>query len=131
MKSTSTNKRRLTRPRRTTSALSMIPGRGRYVVKIVLWSSSISSTITTLLCQSSHTAVEASAGDRPKAEYMDIHDHRNPSTDNVRQNNLPVLTTKQMQNWFGSMKPTSVVHYTYSKSMYYRLRVVLIGELTE
>jgi len=69
--------------------------------------------------------------DRRKAEYMDIHDHRNPPADNVRQNNLPALTTKQMQNWFGSIKPMSAVHYTYPKSMYYRLKVVLVGELTE
>jgi hypothetical protein len=68
---------------------------------------------------------------RRKAEYMDIHDHRNPPADNIRQSNLPVLTTKQMQHWFGSMKPTSVVHYTYPKSMYCKLRVALVGELTE
>jgi hypothetical protein len=36
-----------------------------------------------------------------------------------------------MQHWFGSIKPTSTVHYIYPKSMYYRLRVVLVGELTE
>lgn len=69
--------------------------------------------------------------DRRKAEYMDIHDHRNPPADNVRQNSLLVLTTKQMQNWFGSIKPTSEVHYTCPKSIYYRLKVVLVGELTE
>ena len=81
----------------------------------------INLTATTLLCQSSPTA----------AEYMDIHDHRSPPADNVRQNSLRVLTTKQMQNWFGSIKPTSAVHYTYPKSIYYRLKVVLVGELTE
>ena len=65
--------------------------------------------------------------DRRKAEYMDIHDHRDPPADNVGQNNLPVLTTKQTQHWFSSIKPTSAVHYTHPKSMYHRLRVVLVG----
>jgi hypothetical protein len=69
--------------------------------------------------------------DRKKAEYMDIHGHRNPPADNIRQNHLLVLTTKQMQHWSGSIKPTSAVHYTYPKSMHYRLRVVLVGNWLE
>jgi hypothetical protein len=43
--------------------------------------------------------------DRRKAEYMDIHDHHNPPADNVRQNSLPVLTTKQMQHWSVPLNP--------------------------
>jgi hypothetical protein len=63
-----------------------------------------------------------------KAEHLDIHDHRNDPADNVRQNDLPVLMTKQMQHW-NMMKlfPKSAVHYTYPVSMCYRLKVALIG----
>ena len=67
-----------------------------------------------------------------KAEHLDIHDHRSNPADRLRQNDLPALMTKRMQHW-SRMKiaPNSAVHFTYPVSMYYRLKVALIGELTE
>lgn len=60
---------------------------------------------------------------------MDIHDHRR--SNNITQNSLPTLRTKNMQQWFTAFIPGSAVYYTYPVSVYYRREVGLLGELTE
>jgi hypothetical protein len=64
-----------------------------------------------------------------KAEHLDIHDHRR--ADNITQNSLPTLRTRNMQPWFTALIPGSAVYYTYPVSVYYRRKVGLLGELTE
>jgi hypothetical protein len=71
--------------------------------------------------------IEKSA--RKKLEHLDIHDHR--TTNNEKQNNLPTLITKEMQDWCRPLVPRSAVYYTYPVSIYYRRKVAVLGELTE
>jgi hypothetical protein len=67
--------------------------------------------------------------DKKKAEHMDIHDHRR--ADNITQNSLPTLVTKNMQRWFEPLVPGSAVYFTYPVSLYYKRKVGLVGELTD
>jgi hypothetical protein len=67
--------------------------------------------------------------DKKAAEHMDVHDHRR--TDNISQNSLPTLVTKNMQRWFEPLVPRSAVYFTYPVSLNYRRKVGLVGELTE
>ena len=65
------------------------------------------------------------------AEHLDLHDHRRVPAERVRQNNHPPLLTRQMQPWYDLIVPRSAIHFAYPVSMPYRIKVALLGQLTD